>query len=703
MKKITIGKGQVLHRKGEEVRTLEIVLAGALTLTDGNNVEVLLESGALAGAIYLPGDVYAFDYVAAENSTLAETDYFSEEDIVTAVSGAPAIAPIMASSSMSFTRSMLDALTAAEKEAADFCKDLKYNYNNYKFMCVKLERDPQSFPYIDSLEAPEPSGADAGWEAGLCRAFCAKKEELKKSFYALDVSFCAGTVMQAAAIGRGIRRALEAATGFISVARKSAADFMAAFYDVKSRVDTQTRSSSDDVPVISNALDIILSFSGVKNETAEAFRKDIKRFIEVDDKRSQNNDIRALRMRIATAFYEIYEAAFFRSMEATHLPIEVRMFFLFGFVDEVLAGAANTVGLYNIAVGWESNPDGMVLPMYEWLVKIYRGEALPSKNEFDNDWPGYLRESLRNGTLTQQRVNELQEDRTEMVRFEIQNMFKSANRITNGQITSFVPVFCAQHVIRALDKSLVSPARAKKAFDKVLDIDFSCFYRPAVIEYPALKIQRFVYNLEVRPYLILMPNFGGRGIMWQEIEGARRTTPAHILISIFHSEDIDETVVKMCAQFRWEMCRRIQGVRYTDISERSLTSEYVNYLQFYKKNSLLSNDVKEHVKLALQKARNDYKGVFISEYQKYIQNEAFGLPRLNKVARDILFRYCTLSKKFRTSLGTNPQFKPLFERWGVRQGAKVHTIDLIIQKLSRMLPEGEVPKEILAEAEFMRR
>ena len=120
------------------------------------------------------------------------------------------------------------------------------------------------------------------------------------------------------------------------------------------------------------------------------------------------------------------------------------------------------------------------------------------------------------------------------------------------------------------------------------------------------------------------------------------------------------------------------------------------------KNGNLSSEMKERVKIALQKARNDYKNVFVAEYEKYIQNEAFGLPRLNKIAREILFRYCTLSKKFRKSLESNPQFQPLMVWWSVTQGAKVHSMDLLVRKVRRMKPEEELPKEIMEEVKFLK-
>ena len=86
---------------------------------------------------------------------------------------------------------------------------------------------------------------------------------------------------------------------------------------------------------------------------------------------------------------------------------------------------------------------------------------------------------------------------------------------------------------------------------------------------------------------------------------------------------------------------------------------------------------------------------------KYILNEAFGLPRLNKVAREILFRYCTLSKKFRKALESNPQFQPLMARWSVTQSAKVHSMDLLVRKVRRMKPDEDLPKEIAEEVKFL--
>ena len=216
MEKIKIGKGEVLHKKGDVVKSLEIILAGALQLTDGNGVEVRLDSGSLVGAVYQTGEIYSFDIVALMDCVLVVIDYRNEDSIAEAVMATPAIAPVMASASMAFSKALLESLSINENIAADLCKEIKRNYMDYSFLCVKLETEPQKFSFIEAMITPEPSKLSEGWEAKACLAFCANSDEIKKGYLAMDVSFCVSVVMQAAETGRRIRKSLEAASTFIS-------------------------------------------------------------------------------------------------------------------------------------------------------------------------------------------------------------------------------------------------------------------------------------------------------------------------------------------------------------------------------------------------------------------------------------------------------------------------------------------------------
>ena len=81
------------------------------------------------------------------------------------------------------------------------------------------------------------------------------------------------------------------------------------------------------------------------------------------------------------------------------------------------------------------------------------------------------------------------------------------------------------------------------------------------------------------------------------------------------------------------MCRKIQGVRWNDIRERSLTSDYYDYLQFYRKNRELSAETKDQIKGALTRAKNNFREVFVKDYQNWIKYEAKGGFRLNRYVR----------------------------------------------------------------------
>ena len=84
----------------------------------------------------------------------------------------------------------------------------------------------------------------------------------------------------------------------------------------------------------------------------------------------------------------------------------------------------------------------------------------------------------------------------------------------------------------------------------------------------------------------------------------------------------------------------------------------------------------------------------------FLKNEANGLPRLTKVAREILFRYCTFSTKYRRALAINPQYQPVIERWKVKVAAKLHAFDLYRRKILTMT--DKLPPEVELEAEYMK-
>ncbi|MBE6100438.1 MAG: hypothetical protein E7197_10375 [Anaerovibrio sp.] len=705
MGKIDITKGQILHKKGDVVKDVAIILKGSFLIKNDEDITLKADNGSILGAFQKCGEAYKYDYVANEDSTLFVYDYNSEAELIEAINATASVAPAMASATINLLNNMIDVLASLHEKCEQLCKKLKNDYSNYKNICAELMVMPKNFDTLNILFPPAEPAILSSWEADFYRAYRTKNDLLRQEYYPADINFCIGTIMLAAKMAQEIQPQIEAAADFIHRTKLDNDAFIKEYQSQTAKLDNAKRqeameAGSGNLPKIKNALRTILAFADIDQEISDTFTKDLKKFMSHPDKTEKSGEMRALRQRIADNFYTIYEAAFFKSLETENVPAEVNMFFFFGFVDEEMAGEDNTAALYKYALLWEDDPEGTILPTYKWLQKVYTGEVLPSKDEFDNDWGEHLKEEVRQGNVTQAQADAMLNDPKAKVSYELRNMIASANKMTFGSVFSFIPVFYAQQVNRPLEACLSSVERVRQALNKIRSIDFGCFYRPAYTSFTELKINRYVYNIEILPYIILMPNFGSRGVMWQEIEGRVRTSPAHMMFSIFHSEDIENTMVTVCAQFRWEMCKRIQGVHYSDISDPSLTSEYVNYLQFYKKNSDLTADMKEAVRAALKKYGNNYRNIFTSEYEIFINNESNGILRLNRVAREILFKYCTFSKAYRDKLSINPQYRKLMDAWRISQDEKEHTLDLFSRKILTMV--DELPEEVKLETEYLK-
>lgn len=456
----------------------------------------------------------------------------------------------------------------------------------------------------------------------------------------------------------------------------------------------------DDVPDVENSMNTILNYAEVDAETAAAFRESIGKFAKMTDKNASDDAARKLRLTITKQFYVIYEKAFLKSMQdSSSVPKVVKMFFNFGYVDEKLAGMENAAYLYRIVDKLPTDPKRKVYTAYEWFTAIYQGKKAPSRNEFDSDFPTYLREQKTTGNITAADEARMVNDPKEQVLFEIRNMFQSVNKISFGRVLSFCPVFSEHNVLKDLEASLVSVDKVEEAFKKIREIDFSAYYRDVTYANPDLGIAKESIGVEVLPDIILMPNVGTRGIAWQEIEGRKRTTPARMMVSLFQMEDLTNILVRLTGDFRWEMCKRVQGARWNDISEASLTSEYFDYIQFYRKNRELSADAKDKIKLSMQKAKNSYKEMFIRDYEAWILYEGAGSPRLNKVSRNIIFTYCPFSKAIRQKLLINPLYKDTMARYDIKLAQKLHHYDNLFQKLKNT--GTAIPQELQKQYEYL--
>ena len=170
-------------------------------------------------------------------------------------------------------------------------------------------------------------------------------------------------------------------------------------------------------------------------------------------------------------------------------------------------------------------------------------------------------------------------------------------------------------------------------------------------------------------------------------------------MDFFSQEDIQVLLVRMTGEYRWEICRRTQGARWNDLSDPSLTSEYCDYIQFYKKNNELSPEAKEKIKTALTKARNSFKEMFVRDYIIWVLYEGKGSPRMNKLARKILFTYCPFPKEIRDKLISNPLYGEVIEKWKLKKAQEIHRFSNAVKKIENS--GKNVPEELRRQQAFL--
>ncbi len=451
---------------------------------------------------------------------------------------------------------------------------------------------------------------------------------------------------------------------------------------------------------LSKSLQKILLYSDMDSENIENFVQLVETYKSMKDRNSLSDEARQLRRNISKSFYTIYFNVFKKAVSSLSVPPIISMFLNFGYMDEELIAPELAVDLYKLAISVEDLCCGKgVYTCFTWLRDILWGEKEPSRNMLDMSYEENLRTDKRSGKISAEDEARLLNDNEAKVRFEIENMFTSANRTVYGRTSTFCPLLTDDNVPHEFSSLAVSVDKIQAALSSIVKKDFSAFYREIIYKNPEKGIDREFIMKEVMPNVILMPTTGTNGLMWQEIEGRRKDTPARFILPIFPLVNVSNILISLTGRYRWEMCKREQGARWNNLSEKSLTSEFYDYIQFYKRNRDLSEAAKDKIKSALSACRNNYREVFVKDYECWILYEASGAARLNKISRNIIATYCPFSKEVRTVLKDHPLIKESISNHEKNFNYKKKRLDAAFTGLAKK--SIEPPQEFFDFQEFL--
>ncbi|NLW92796.1 MAG: hypothetical protein GXY34_14505 [Syntrophomonadaceae bacterium] len=370
-----------------------------------------------------------------------------------------------------------------------------------------------------------------------------------------------------------------------------------------------------------------------------------------------DSDSRKVRDSISSIFFDIYETVFKKTL--THLDDNseaYRCFLTTCHIDKDLLTPEQDRELNSLVTTPLGASKEGIYTLNEWLEKIYTSEKDPSVNEFGQDYFEVFREKKKRGEVTEKDRISYEGDRDARLKHEIENLFKLGQRLCYGQMHGYLPILHSGMISSSLQQALVTPEKLAKSLRKILDVDYSAFHREIVYSNSGKNIKNELVMMPVRPDIILMPTFGTRAVMWQELTGKAKNTPGRILFPLFTTEDLDDMMAEVVAKFRWSLSKSMVGFIRQDTQTHNLFTDYYDYLQFYKKNRDLSTEAREKVKTQVDKYRNNVAEIFAADYQTWINYESKGLVRLNKVARSIMLKYCPFSAEIRNELIRHPLY-----------------------------------------------
>lgn len=450
---------------------------------------------------------------------------------------------------------------------------------------------------------------------------------------------------------------------------------------------------------LDGALNQILAEAELDADKEQEFRDLISRFENMPDKSSTSDEDRSLRRGIMKIYYDLYEKVFLHDYEREgETPLVIDLFLRYGYLSETLLSEEMREELLSFERGVPNQGECQVYDMKEWLTAIIRGDKEPSKNDFDQDYQEYLREQKKTGAISADEMKNMEQDSKAKMHYEIQNMFRSNQRLLSGQTAIFVPFLYTEGCMSSLVRSYLSKDKVTACIRKICQIDYSVFYREMLYTEGEWSDKKEHVMEEVFPDVIVMPGCGSKGLMWQELSGRKRNSKGRFLMPLFFEGELDAVMIALFGRFRWELCRTMQGGAWNNVQIKSLTSEYSDFIQFYKKNRELSDTRKEKLKLQIQKSRNNTREVFVLDYLNWIRHESKGGMLLSKPVREIMATYCPFSKEIRESIADQPLFKDAMARYQRENGKKQKEYDL---KFRVWQKDGiEVPEAILETQRF---
>jgi hypothetical protein len=446
---------------------------------------------------------------------------------------------------------------------------------------------------------------------------------------------------------------------------------------------------------LSKSIHQIFEFALVQKDFRTKFLKLLNEFKGSKNPFNTEQEGRKLRRQITALYWELYKQVYVRTKGESAPPRSVQMMLNFGFLDEGLLEDQQVADLAELSRVREKSREFPVLMETEFLSMIYDGKVEPSITEMGLTYQGHLEELEKHKTKKDREQEQKVDENIGKVMYEIGQRLATTSAICSGSTATAFPILTSLMVRGNMKQMYTSKRKIETIAKEVRDIDFSVFYRETVLK---IGEAREIIQEEVLPYFILLPIFGSRTLLWQDMTGTNKRSRGRIVVPIFFVGDMTRSLVHTFASFRWELNRDIKGAMWADPIDGGVTGEYFDYVNTFKKMSKLSQEAKEKVDERFRGIRNN-RDRFADDYIQWVLYEKDGIMKLNNVVRDMFFRHVPFRKDLRQKLEEMPAFTQPATRYKNVHKREVEAYERRFKKYQNAA--GELPEELRKFFEFL--
>ena len=446
---------------------------------------------------------------------------------------------------------------------------------------------------------------------------------------------------------------------------------------------------------LSKSIHQIFEFALVPKDFRTRFLKLLNEFKSSKNPFNTEQEGRKLRRHITALYWDLYKQVYIRTRAESAPPRSVQMMLNFGFLDEGLLEDQQVADLAELSRLREKSREFPVLMETEFLSMIHDGKVEPSITEMGLTYQGHLEEMEKHKSKKEREQEPKIDENVNKVMYEIGQRLATTSAICSGSTATAFPILTSLMVRGNMKQMYTSKRKIEMIAKEVRDIDFSVFFRETVLK---IGDAREIIQEEVLPYFILLPIFGSRTLLWQDMTGTNKRSRGRIVVPIFFVGDMTRSLVHTFASFRWELNRDIKGAMWADPIDGGLTGEYFDYVNTFKKMSKLSQEAKEKIDEKFRGIRNN-RDRFADDYIQWVLYEKDGIMKLNSVVREMFFRHVPFRKELRQRLEEMPAFTQPATRYKNVHKREVEAYERRFKKYQDA--SGELPEELKKFFEFL--